>query len=222
MTPRRDDVMAALLGADAWQGFDPTGWEDTADKWDSHHPWFDEAVKELSPMTIVEVGAFLGCSSRHFARLLKRDHINGVVVSVDTWLAESVLWESPEWRPHLRHEHGRPQIYNVWMANALASGLQDWMCPLSMDSANGARYLYSKGISADMVYIDGSHFEGDVYRDLTLYWDLVLRPGGILIADDYQPTPDFAGVVHDLDRFVAERGLVAEVGGTKVRLRKVV
>lgn len=220
MTARRDDVMARLLGADPWEGFDPSGWADPTDKWDSHHPWFDEAVKELRPATIVEVGSFLGCSSRHFAEQLERAGLDAVVICVDTWLAEEVLWNNSEWRPHLRHQHGRPQVYYTWLANALLSGLENYLCPLSMDSTNGARYLANKGISADMVYIDGCHMEGDVWADLQLYWDLVLRPGGIMLVDDYQDTPDFAGVVHDVNQFSAVRHLRVEVNGTKARLRK--
>ena len=47
---------------------------------------------ELRPSTIVEVGSFLGCSSRHFAGLLKAANLDSVVVCVDTWLAEEVLY----------------------------------------------------------------------------------------------------------------------------------
>src|SRR5690348_6651843 len=102
MTRRRDDIMRRLLGADPWDGFDPAGWVDLTDKWDSHHPMFDEAVAKLRPSVIVEVGAFLGCSSRHFANLLKAAGTDSVIVSVDTWLAEEVLYGVAEWREKLR------------------------------------------------------------------------------------------------------------------------
>jgi len=221
VTAARDDAIRRLHnGVDPFAGFDPAGWANPADKWDSHHPWFDETIRELRPRVIVEVGSFLGASSRHFANALAQGGLDGVVVCVDTWLAEEVLWGVAEWRAALRFEHGRPQVYNVWLANALASGLQDYLCPLSMDSTNGARYLASKGMSADMVYIDGCHMEGDVYRDLAIYWERVLRPGGVMLIDDYQHTPDFAGVVHDVDRFAAGVHQRPEIRGTKARLRK--
>jgi len=220
MPNHRNDVMQRLLGADPWAGFDPAGWVDLTDKWDSHHPMFDRTVDELGPRTIVEVGSFLGCSSRHFAGLLKARALDSVVVCVDTWLAEEVLYSVAEWREKLRFEHGRPQVYRTWLANALAAGLTDYLCPLSMDSTNGARYLQSKGIAAEFVYIDGCHMEGDVHRDLTLYWDRILKPGGVMLVDDYQKTPDFAGVVADTDRFASERSLAPEFQGTKALLRK--
>lgn len=220
MTSWRNEVVERLQGANPFAGFDPTGWTDSADEWDSHHPWFDQMVAELRPHTIVEVGSFLGVSSRHFAGLLKAAELDAVVVCVDTWLAEEVLWGSPEWRPHLRHVNGRPEVYKVWMANAITAGLANYLCPLPMDSASAARYLESRGISAELVYIDGSHMEGDVYRDLALYWDRVLITGGVMLVDDYQFTPEFTGVVHDVALFARERWLEIEVNGTKALFRK--
>lgn len=221
MTFARDEIIQALHdGIDPFAGFDPTGWADPTDEWDSHHPFFDAAVRELRPRVIVEVGSFLGASSRHFALALHAAGADGVVVCVDTWLAEQVLWNNPRWRPVLRHVNGRPEFYKVWLANALAAGLEPYLCPLPMPSPNGARYLKSRGVVADLVYIDASHDEGDVIRDLELYWDLVLRPGGVMLVDDYQHTPDFMGVVHDVDLFAARRGLHVEVGGFKAWLRK--
>lgn len=221
MTNARTQVISRLHdGLDPFDGFDPAGWADPTDEWDSHHPFFDAAVAELRPNVIVEVGSFLGASSRHFAAALQRERLDAVVVCVDTWLAEQVLWNNPRWRPVLRHVNGRPEFYKVWMANALASGLWPYLCPLPMPSANGARYLKSRGVVADLVYIDASHDEGDVIRDLDLYWDLVLRPGGVMLVDDYQNSPDFAGVVHDVDRFARERGLPLAVGGFKAMFRK--
>lgn len=222
MTHARDEVIRKLYPAegDPFAGFDPAGWADPADEWDSHHSYFDECVAELRPRVIVEVGSFLGVSSRHFANQLAQRQIDGCVVCVDTWLAERVLWGVAQWRPHLRITNGRPETFKVWMANAVLSGLTDYLCPLPMDSRGGARYLSDRGVVASLIYIDGSHERGDVIQDLALYWDQVLAPGGVMLVDDYQHTADFAGVVHDVDQFVCERGLRLDVRGTKALLRK--
>lgn len=217
MTAMRDEITRKLHhGADPFAGFEPGNWIDPTDEWDSHHPIFDQAVDELRPRVIVEVGSFLGCSARHFSGLLKARALNSVVVCVDTWLAEQVLWDSAQWRPHLRFENGRPQVYKTWLANALAADLQGYLCPLSMDSANGARYLALHGVQAEIVYIDGSHQASDVRRDLDLYWDKVLAPGGVMLVDDVT-MPDVAG---DLAVFASDRGLDYAVDGIKARLRK--
>lgn len=222
MTSARADAINRLHdGIDPFQGFVPALWADPTDEWDSHHVWFDQMVSELRPRVIVEVGSFLGASSRHFAQSLRRLTLDSVVVCVDTWLAEQVLWSNPQWRPHLRITNGRPEFYKAWLANALAAGLQDYLCPLPMASPNAARYLHARGVQAELIYIDASHDEGDVYHDLTLYWDLVLRGGGYLLVDDYAPgNKDFVGVVRDCDRFARERRLPLEVNGLKARMRK--
>lgn len=218
MTAARTDLVRRLHGAaEPFDGFDPTGWADPTDQWDSHAPIFDTAVAELRPRVIVEVGSFLGVSSRHFAAALQREHLDAVVVCVDTWLAERVLWGHPEWRAHLRHVNGRPEVYKVWLANALASGLWPYLCPLPMDSRGGARYLADCGVTADLLYIDGSHEPGDVYQDLALYWQL-LKSGGWLLADDYAPM--FPGVMADVERFAAEQRVALEIDGIKARLLK--
>lgn len=218
MTAAKDAAVLALHdGLDPFAGFDPTGWVDPTDQWDSHHAYFDQAVRDLRPGVIVEVGSFLGASSRHFAGLLEAAGADGVVICVDTWLAERVLWGNAEWRPHLRLTNGRAETYKVWMANALAAGLEGYLCPLPMDSRGGARYLADRGVVADLIYIDASHEAGDVYQDLALYWPL-LRPGCWLLADDYAPM--FPGVLADVDRFAAERGLAVDVSGIKARMRK--
>lgn len=205
-------------GVDPFSNVPPTWTPDLTDKWDSHAAIFDHTVAELRPQVIVEVGSFLGASARHFAAALNRERIDGVVICVDTWLGEQVLWNSAEWRPHLRITHGRPEYYQAFMANAVQTGQWPYLCPLPMPSPNAARYLKSRGVVADLVYIDGSHDQGDVYHDLVLYWSLVLRPGGVMLIDDYDL--GYPGVMNDVDRFVSERGLALHTDGLKVRLRK--
>jgi len=47
-----------------------------------------------------------------------------------------------------------------------------------------ARFAANIGVKADFVYVDGSHQAPDVLADLVLAFQ-VLRPGGVLICDDY-------------------------------------
>lgn len=219
MTNAKTQMVQALHdGVDPFSNVPPYWQPDLTDKWDSHHALFDLCVAELRPSVIVEVGSFLGASARHFASALHRERLDGVVVCVDTWLGEQVLWNSPEWRPHLRLTHGRPEYYQAFMANAVQTGQWPYLCPLPMPSPNAARYLKSRGVAADLVYIDGSHDQGDVYHDLVLYWGLVLRPGGVMLIDDYDLS--YPGVMNDVDRFASERSLTRHTDGLKVRLRK--
>lgn len=193
--------------------------------WGSEHPWFKVLVEKHKPKVVIEVGSWKGGSARHIASCLKYNNLNAAVVCVDTWLAEEILWTVEEWRSSLKFKNGRPNVYQTFMANTVAAGLQNYIIPLSMPSLAGARYLTIKNVVADFVYIDGSHVEGDVYRDLEAYWEL-LKPGGSLIADDYLPNNphnpgcDFRGLVRDIDKFAAEKGLKLQVSYEKCLLEK--
>ena len=63
-------------------------------------------------------------------------------------------------------------------------------------------WLRYQGIKAEMIYIDASHEEEDVYQDLREYWDL-LRDGGVIFGDDYT----WDGVRLAVDRFAREEKL---------------
>lgn len=54
--------------------------------------------------------------------------------------------------------------------------------------------------SFDLVYVDGSHDEDDTLMDLVLSYGL-LKPGGILLVDDY--AGGFPGVRKAVDKFAA-------------------
>ena len=68
---------------------------------------------------------------------------------------------------------------------------------------------------ADVIYIDGSHEEEDVYADLVGYWELV-RPGGVLVGDDW----NWDGVRLAATRFAREQGLAVTQLADKWYLEK--
>ncbi len=68
-------------------------------------------------------------------------------------------------------------------ANIEASGASSRITKLKEPSQTALRRLPLE--SFDIIYIDGSHTADDVLADAVLSWDL-LRPGGLIIFDDYQ------------------------------------
>ena len=189
-------------------------------EWDDKHEWFGQFVEELKPRVIVEVGSFLGGSAVHFGKQIKRCGLDCAMICVDTWLAEEILWSIPEHRERLFIRHGRPEFYQQFMANVWYEGLADTVVPLPMASVSAARYLNINRVRADLIYIDGCHEECEAYRDIQLYWDLVLNPGGVMLIDDWAPDEMFVGLVRDVKLFVAQRSLKMEINGRKVMLRK--
>jgi SAM-dependent methyltransferase len=63
------------------------------------------------------------------------------------------------------------------------SGFKNQVTKIKAPSHDALRPL--KPGSFDFVYIDGSHVAKDVFLDAALSWDL-LKPGGVLIFDDYE------------------------------------
>ena len=186
--------------------------------WGSEHPWLRETIDRVRPQIIIEVGTFLGRSALHMGEHLKAIGLDSAIICVDTWLGDEHHWIEPEVRHLLEHRYGRPEFYHTFCANVWGSNLQETIIPLSIDSTSGARLLSRLGVHADMIYVDGGHVGGEVYRDLVNFWSL-LRPGGAMLMDDYNDGR-FPGLTADVQRFAQEHGLAVEVSGEKARVWK--
>lgn len=200
-----------------YAGFPAREWSGT---WYNDHgacrETFKKAIEQANPHVIVEVGSFVGESAIFMAKHIKATKRNCVILCVDTWCGGIDHWEKvPE---KLRFWFGRPSLFYQFMGNVIAHGVQDVILPVSMDSINGARLLKLLGIYPDLVYVDGSHEEGDVLRDYEEYWEL-LHPGGVMLVDDL--TNWFPSVIRDWDKFLAIHSLTpALIEGEKGMLIK--
>ena len=70
--------------------------------------------------------------------------------------------------------------------------------PLPSASLNAVLALLQHGIRADVLYLDASHANPDIFLDLIGYWN-ILNKGGLLIADDYNVVK---AVRVSIDRFL--------------------
>lgn len=207
-------------GINPYDSFEYTASDIDLQGWGSTHPLFEELVNKYNchkPVLAIEVGTWKGGSARYVAGLFRQKSIDGVVICIDTWLAEEVLWRSNEWRPSLRMKNGRPNVYQTFMANTVSMELQDYIIPVSMPSLSASRYLKGS-VLADFIYIDGCHIEGDVYRDIAAYWKL-LKPGGSMLIDDYV-VGHFDGLIKDVHLFASEKGLKIRVDAEKCLMEK--
>ena len=152
---------------------------------------------------VVEVGVWKGGSVVFMAKCLRDLGIDGVIIAVDTWLGSSEHWLRPEWRADLKLHDGYPTLYRTFERNIVLSGVQDLVIPLPLDSINAAALLRRHGISPDVVHLDAGHEHPGVLAALETWWEL-LRPGGLLVADDYDPTGESWPRARDaIDTFVA-------------------
>ena len=174
------------------------------------HPVFREVFRHARPRTILEVGTWKGSSAILMATLCKEMGLDGAeIVCIDTWLGSHEMWEDRTpgsyWGyDSLGLEHGFPSVYRQFLGNVVLSGHADVITPFPVSSNNAAVFLARKGVTADLIYIDGGHDYRDVKSDIDAYWPLV-RPGGVLLGDDYHAGGP--GVIRAADEFAATAGL---------------
>jgi len=175
--------------------------------WHGDAPIFDELVSDTKAGIVIEVGSWLGQSAISLASALKRERPgDSVLICIDTWLGSFEHWIDEGLRPQLQFYKGYPTLYWRFLYNIAQAGLAEYVQPLPLTSAASARLLGHFNIRGDLIYIDGSHDEEDVARDLQEYWN-ILNNGGVLFGDDY----DFLSVASAIDKFVSKRNLCFEI-----------
>ena len=142
--------------------FDPHGWF-------YNEKQLEECLKD-NPMNVIEIGSWLGCSTRFIA---KRLPVGGKLYAVDTWKG-SLEEEAHRTDPRL------PFLYPIFLSNIKHAKLTHVIIPIRMESLLAAESLT---IQADLIYIDGAHDAKSVYQDI-MAWHSHLTPKGILCGDD--------------------------------------
>lgn len=131
------------------------------------HLFFERAKWDpTQPKVIVEVGSYEGSSTWWIMNHLLTGP-EGRLYCIDAWAGEG---GEARYQLFLRNiaelpDPGRIEVVRDWSQNAL-------------------RALIARGVRADVLYVDGGHDAPTVLRDLVTGFDL-LKPGGLLICDDY-------------------------------------
>lgn len=202
----KQEVLQKLKLPDAFQGFVPRT-ESKCWGWHSKEEVFDRLVGDLRPKTVIEVGSWMGLSAVLLARSLKKYGCRDAsVICVDTWLGSKEHWQDPEHRPHLGLYYGYPSFYFNFLSNMIVQGVSDAIVPLPMTSTIAARILGDAQVSADLIYLDGSHDYEDVLTDLNHYWKL-LNPGGVFVGDDWT----YPGVEAAAREFSSRTGVAVDL-----------
>lgn len=134
--------------------------------------------------TVIEVGSYLGASTRFIAQMLPQD---GKIYAVDHWLCD------------LGNDS---KYYELFLSNVIHANLCTKIVPVRMDSLKAASVMADQ---VDLVFIDGSHDYESVYQDLTA-WHKHVKEGGILCGDDYNGGDFSRPVKRAVDRFAEENG----------------
>jgi SAM-dependent methyltransferase len=154
--------------------------------WNGDNVIFDELITEVKPSHIIEIGTWKGQSAITMAKVLKERNIPGRITCVDTWLGALEFWNECKDTPerNLLQKNGYPQIYYQFLSNVVHEGLESYILPFPNTSFIASKYFKANNITAELIYVDGSHEYDDVMSDCMSYWD-ILKPGGILFGDDW-------------------------------------
>lgn len=188
--------------------------------WHSERPVIRDLIRKHRPSLYIEVGTWLGASAIHAANVMKEEGLDVPIICIDTWLGAQEFWEDVahnDRHKDLDLRNGYPSVYYQFLANVLHSGHGDRIVPLPQTSLIAGRLLRKHGLKAGLIYIDGSHEEGDVLGDIETFWE-ILEEGGVMFGDDYDEF--WPGLVHDVNRFASSNGLKLEVGDGVWTLRK--
>lgn len=170
--------------------------------WNGNSKIFQKLIEKRVPKLIIEVGSWKGQSAITMAECIKKNSFNTKIICVDTWLGALEFWDKFKDTPErdLVLKNGYPQIYYQFLSNVVHRNVQDIITPFPNTSVIASRYFKNNSIIADMIYVDASHDELDVYYDLKNYYD-ILSKGGILFGDDYN---NWKGVGNAVKKFCKE------------------
>lgn len=220
MTQLAETLSKLLYKISPYDNFNPQEYLLDLQGWGSEHPIFEQVINAISPRLILEVGSWKGASAIHIAKLLKAKNIDGAIICIDTWLGGlDNISDDPVSGISKYRKHGYPTLYYQFLANVVHQEMQDYIIPFPTTSTIGAKYLAKFQLQADLIYIDGSHEEDDVYTDLNYYWKL-LKPHGIMIGDDWNAGEIWYGVICGVNRFVKEHNLNLTIVNDKWLLQK--
>lgn len=177
--------------------------------WNGNSKVFPSLIERINPSTIIEVGTWKGQSAINMATTVKKLGLNTKIYCVDTWLGALEFWERLSHTPErdLLLKNGYPQIYYQFLSNVVHANVQNYIIPFPTTSLIGARYFKKAKIQAELIYIDASHDEEDVFADLVEYYE-ILTPGGIIFGDDFNA---FVGVRMAINRFSEQNSISFEV-----------
>ena len=171
--------------------------------------WFDEPkqatlqrlIEKHDVRDMVELGSFLGKSTRWFARTIPS---GGQVHAVDHWEGnrEHQAPERSDVYPRLA------SLYERFLSNVVHAGLCDSIVPYRMNSRSAADQL---DVIPDLVFVDASHEFDDVLVDLAS-WYPRLRPGGVLCGDDWT-WGETRPVARAVETFARDHDLEVQVQG---------
>jgi glycosyltransferase involved in cell wall biosynthesis len=142
------------------------------------HGWLQEdtaraLARQVSEDTriIVELGSWLGRSTRYLAELTR----NAFVIAVDHWQGSEEHHQNSEWRQWL------PTLYETFLVNCW--DYRERILPVRLSTQEGLNLIARLGIPPDLIYVDAAHDIDSVRQDLRT--TVQLFPEVAIVGDDW-------------------------------------
>jgi len=154
-------------------------------------------ILRLKPRVLLEVGVFHGATSIAMARMIDKNPAlqDSFVISMDTWLLDARFvfgaigsqrnQDSDYFHRGFPRLGGMSLMYTTFLGNVLRANVSHRILPIPTTSQNGAMALLAHKIRPDLIYIDASHSNPDVFIDYENFYR-ILQPGGAIAVDDLQ------------------------------------
>jgi len=164
-------------------------WEETCGADSIDYGWFSHTnkgvflklVKRKRPSVMIELGSFLGKSTKWFA-----SQVPGlVVIAIDKWDGSnsellSFYRQSKGFRARV-DPMMLLRMYDVFKANC--EDFKSQIIPIRTTTMNGLVEVYRAGVAPDIIYVDAGHGFLDVSRDVAT--SVNLFPDAMIFGDDY-------------------------------------
>lgn len=167
--------------------------ENLPDGWFHHGQRILELLDAARPLSVVELGTWLGASAIGMARLVRR--WGGTVTCVDTWGGDldATGGAPPNRQPVMLWSCARAMV---------AAGVGATVRLIPALTSEAAHYWHEP---IDCLYVDADHSYAGTLADLDA-WMPHVRPGGLVMGDDYGSSL-YPGVKQAWDEFEAAHGL---------------
>ncbi len=156
--------------------------------WFNHGNQILALVERHRPKVCVELGSWLGASAIPVARMIQR--WCGTLTCVDTWGGD------------VHESAGQPWMLLSCVRNMRQAGVSGSIRLIPTTTREAAAWWTEP---LDYLYVDADHSYDGVAEDLRL-WVPHLKPGGLLLGDDYG-SHMYPGVKEAWDEFETAHGL---------------
>lgn len=133
-----------------------------------------EFITSRQPKKVVEIGTWLGVSAIFVAKLIPDD---AKLYCIDPWIPYPDMEKMPDCQIRMK------EAYERFLSNCIHHKVTNKIVPLRMSSLKAATLEQFLDTDIDLIYIDGSHAEEDVFDDI-MHWYPKVHPQGIMCGDD--------------------------------------